>query len=179
MPFFLSLFFYAFCLLNYSNYTCKDGRVSFTSNTSLELIRGHSKSLRGVFDANTNEFSFAVRMNSFKGFNSTLQADHFEENFVESSKYPEAFFSGHLIENINFSKLGDYKVRAKGRFKLHGIEKDFILPAMLHIVSNNEIRVDCEFKLNLPDFNIKIPRLVHKKLAEEIQISVNCILKKS
>ncbi|MBP6623800.1 MAG: YceI family protein [Chitinophagaceae bacterium] len=179
MPFLLSLFFYFSFLQDHANYSCKDGHISFTSNTSLELIRGHSKSLRGVFDANTNEFSFAVPMNSFQGFNSELQSEHFEENYVESTKYPEAFFSGHLVENINFSKIGDYKVRAKGRFKLHGVEKDFILQAILHIASNAEIRIDSEFKLNLPDFNIKIPRLVHKKLAEEIQIKVNCILKKS
>ncbi len=166
-------------LLDHANYSCKDGQVSFTSNTSLELIKGRSKSLRGIFDSNTNEFGFAVSMNSFQGFNSELQSEHFEENYVESVKYPEAIFSGHLVEKINFSKLGEYKVRAKGRFKLHGVEKDLILHAMMQVKPNAELGIDCEFKLNLPDFNIKIPRLVHKKLADEIQIQVNCILKKS
>jgi len=160
-------------------YTCSKGHVKFESSTALETIMAESHMLRGVVNPATNQFNFAVQFSSFKGFNSPLQKEHFHENYVESTDFPEVKFSGRIIENIDYQKKGTYEVRAKGLFQLHGITNDVIIHSQLIIKSANEISIESNFDINLPDYQIKIPRLVHKKLAEKIAVHVNCTLTKS
>lgn len=174
----VNLFFFLF-LSGEAVYTCSKGNVNFESNTALETIKAESHSLRGVLNPVTHQFSFAVQFASFNGFNSPLQKEHFHENYVESTDYPEVKFSGRVIEEIDFQKKGIYKVRAKGFFQLHGITNDVIIHSQLIVQSATEINIESDFIINLPDYQIKIPRLVHKKLAETISVHVNCTLTKS
>ena len=64
--------------------------VIFESNAALEKIKAKSNHLRGVVNTNNNTFSFAIQLNSFQGFNSELQLEHYNENYVESNLYKEA-----------------------------------------------------------------------------------------
>lgn len=168
-----------FFLSGDSVYTCSKGHVNFESNTALETIKAESHSLRGILNPVTHQFSFAVQFASFNGFNSPLQKEHFHENYVESTDYPEVKFSGRVIEEIDFQKKVTYEVRAKGFFQLHGITNDVIIHSKLTVKTLDEIFIESDFIIILPDYQIKIPRLVHKKLAEKISVHVNCTLTKS
>src|SRR5689334_20565801 len=67
----------------------ENGEISFTSNAKLELINAASKKLHGLIDPSTGQFAFIVKIQSFEGFNSKLQRDHFNENFMETDKFYE------------------------------------------------------------------------------------------
>ncbi len=111
-------------------------------------------------------------MKTFEGFNSPFQKEHFNENYLESDKFPTASFSGHIIEEDDFTKDGIYNIRAKGKFIIHGVEQERILQGDLK-VKNSVIQLNCTFSVQLSEHDIKIPRIVHEKLASEIKIIVS------
>jgi len=161
----------AFAQSSTTVFMVKKSTVSFHSNTKLELIKASSTELKGVIDAAKRTFAFSVSMKTFEGFNSPLQKEHFNENYMESDKYPTASFSGHIIEEDDFTKDGTYNIRAKGKFSIHGVEQERILQGDL-VVKNGVIKLTCMFTVFLSEHDIKIPRIVHEKLASEINVVV-------
>ncbi len=153
-------------------YIIKKSQLSFHSNAKLELIKASSTQLKGIIDADKRVFAFSVDMKSFDGFNSPLQKEHFHENYMESDKYPTASFTGHIIEEDDFTKDGTYNIRAKGKFMVHGVEQERIIQGDL-TVKNGVIKLACYFTVLLAEHDIKIPRIVHEKLASEINVTVN------
>jgi len=77
-----------------------NGKVEFSSDAPLEIIKAKSDKLKGAIDKTANTFAFAVDMSSFKGFNGDLQREHFHENYIETEKFPKASFSGKFIEQV-------------------------------------------------------------------------------
>ena len=114
---------------------------------------------------------------TFEGFNSPLQREHFNENYMESKKYPKASFTGKIIEAIDFQKDGTYSIRAKGQLNIHGVEQERIIKSQLE-VSGNKIKIQSTFSVPLSDHNITIPKIVYQKIAEEITITVDAELVK-
>lgn len=147
------------------------GSIDFTSDAPLELINASSDQVQGVLKLSDRSFAFRVPMKSFKGFNSTLQQTHFNENYVESEKYPYTSFEGKIIEEIDLKSPGVHTIRGKGKFICHGIEQERIIKCKMKITDKNMI-VNSQFSVMLDDHNIKIPSVVSQKIAEEILISV-------
>lgn len=157
------------CLAQTGIYSEENGVISFRSEAPLELIRASSNQLIGFLDNNRKTFSFKISMRSFQGFNSPLQKEHFNENYVESDKFPDASFKGKIIEDVDLSKDGTYEVRAKGDLVIHGIKQERIIKSTV-TVKNNIINVNSNFTVLLSDHNIPIPIVVYKKLANEIKV---------
>lgn len=156
-------------------YQTVNGKISFRSEAPLELIRSASNELAGLIDAGKNNFSFKVNIHSFEGFNSPLQREHFNENYLETYKYSEASFKGKIIEDIDLSKDGAYEVRSKGILLIHGVPQERIIKSNV-VVKNNKINISSQFTVLLSDHNIPIPKVVNQKLANEIKVEVNATL---
>ncbi|HEX8461937.1 MAG TPA: YceI family protein [Segetibacter sp.] len=156
-------------------FTVKSGKISFQSDAPFETIKANSKWVKGVLDINRKIFAFKVRMETFEGFNSSLQKEHFNENYIESGKFPEAMFSGKIIEDIDFTKDGIYVVRAKGNFTVHGVAQERIIKSDV-VIKDGNINIKSAFSVLLGDHNIPIPKVVKEKLSSEINIQVNCNL---
>ncbi|MBK9285619.1 MAG: YceI family protein [Sphingobacteriaceae bacterium] len=172
------LYILIFCAvtLNAQIYSCKDGVSKFTSEAPLEMIKAQSKMTIGAIDFSNKNVAFAVALSTFEGFNSELQKEHFLENYVEASKYPKAIFKGKLIDDIDISKNGNYSVRAKGNFEIHGVSKEKIVKVKV-VVKDKEIVVDSSFDVPLSDHDIKIPKIVNQKIASVIAVQLNATLK--
>jgi len=153
----------------------KDGVISFRSDARQELIRASSSKMVGVIDSKNRTFVFKVEIRTFKGFNSALQLEHFNEKYLESEKYSEALFTGKIIEDMDLSIEGNYEIRAKGKLKIHGVEMERIIRSKV-ISKNNRLFIESQFSILLSDHNIKIPRVVHDKIASEIQIEIKAEL---
>ncbi|MDZ7742795.1 MAG: YceI family protein [Bacteroidota bacterium] len=158
-------------------YYTENGQVEFVSDAPLELIRASSNSLRGAVDLEKRTFAFSINNNSFKGFNSALQQEHFYENYIESHRYPVSVFQGKIIEDHDFSKDGTYQLRAKGDFGIHGITQEKIIKAML-VKKGDQLEIMAEFTVPLEDHDIKIPRIVYRKIAEVINVKIQAELHK-
>ena len=148
-----------------------NGSITFSSDAPLEQIKASSNEMRGKLDMAKKIFAFTIRINSFTGFNSPLQKEHFNENYMESVQYPNASFSGRIIEDIDLSKDGSYSVRAKGNLTIHGVTQERIIKCDL-VVKEGKVSVKASFTVLLAEHNILIPKVVHEKLASEIKVEV-------
>lgn len=156
-------------------YLTNNGNISFSSDASEELIRASSKNLRGVLDPANRTFVFKVLIRTFEGFNSPLQQEHFNEKYLESEIYPEATFQGKIIEELDLSIDGRYDLRAKGQLTIHGVKMERIIRCIA-IVKDKKIKISSEFTILLSEHDIKVPKVVHEKIASEIKVEVNALL---
>jgi hypothetical protein len=162
-------------LAQQKRYEVLHGNIDFTSNATLELINASSEKVKGVVDAQTKQFAFIVSNGSFKGFNSELQRQHFNEKYMETEKYYESTFTGVLQDSINFNVDGVYKVRAKGTLVIHGKKQPRTIPGTITISKGVPV-VESEFKVLLADHDIEIPKVVGQKVATEIVIKLKFTL---
>lgn len=158
-----------------SKYTVQKSEMSFASNAELELIKAQTTETQGIIDPATNQFAFSVLITSFKGFNTDLQRQHFNENYMETSKFSKASFTGKIIEQVNYSRDSVYTVRAKGELDIHGQKQTRIIKAKL-TVRKNDIQIDADFNVPLTDHNISIPKIVSQKIATEIDVKFRATL---
>ncbi len=156
-------------------YAVKSSKVTFKSVAELELISAESTALTGLVDPNTKNFAFSVSNKSFDGFNSALQKEHFNDNYLESDKYPNTTFTGRIIDDIDFKKYGIYTIRVKGMFKVKGVTREELIRGTLE-VSSAGIKLNTSFSILLSDYEIRIPRIVNQKIAPDIQIAIQANL---
>jgi polyisoprenoid-binding protein YceI len=147
--------------------TAEKGMVSFVSNAELEVIKASSGKVTGLLDPTTNRFAFSLSIESFQGFNSSLQRAHFNENYMETDKFPNATFVGKIIEQVDLTSYGTYEVRAKGDLLIHGEKQPRIIKAKI-VVTKDGANVEAQFTVPLIDHNIRIPKIVSQKIATEI-----------
>jgi hypothetical protein len=152
-----------------------NGKINFVSNAELELITASTSKLKGIIDPATSQFAFSVPVQSFAGFNSELQRQHFNEKYMESDKYPQLIFSGKIIEQMDYSIDGIYEIRAKGDLDIHGQKQTRIIRSTL-TVENGKLKIEANFKVPLADHNIAIPRIVNQKIATEIEVTVDAVM---
>ncbi len=151
-------------------YTAKSGEVTFFSEAPLENIEAVNKVATSLLNTASNDIAFSVTMIAFE-FEKALMREHFNENYMETEKYPKALFKGKLNEMIDFTKDGTYQASATGKLTIHGVEQDRTIEGTL-TVKEGQILLKTEFKVLLKDHNIKIPKLVVKNLAEEVLVTV-------
>lgn len=159
-------------------YFTKNGKINFdaTSSSSPEKIEGVNRSATCVVDLKTGAIQFALLMKGFE-FERALMEEHFNENYVESNKYPKSEFKGKVkdVDEIDFSRDGTYKLKVKGDITIHGETKEVETEGKL-VVQNGKINADAEFTVKLSDFKISIPGLVADKVSKTAKISVSCLL---
>lgn len=155
-------------------YFTRNGKVSFFSKTPLENIDGVNNEVFSLINTKKGEIAFAVLVKSFK-FERALMEEHFNENYMESGKYPKSNFSGTItnLSSIKFTKDGSYSVEVEGNLTMHGIEKK-IKGSGTFVISAGKIAATSKFTIALSDFNIQIPTLVADKISKTIDINVEC-----
>ena len=153
------------------------GTITFRSESQQELINSTSEDMRGLIDLIHKTFAFKVAIRTFKGFNSALQQEQFNEKFLESDKYPEASFIGKIIEDLDFKTDGNYEIRAKGKLWIHGKEEERIIKSKIQI-NKGKLIIESHFSILLSDFNIKVPKVVHEKVASEINVEIKAVMQR-
>lgn len=150
--------------------------VSFTSDAPLELIQASMRSAKGVMDPRARTFAVQVALADLEGFNSPLQREHFNENYLESTVHPNAVFKGRVIESLDLRTPGTSVVRAKGTFSLHGVERERIIECRI-AVGQDGVRVTSTFPVLLEDHAIRVPRVVQRKVAPEAIVIVDLLFR--
>ena len=155
----------------------KTGKIFFECTKSpLEKIEAINKSSTCVLDIKTGSLQFAVLMKGFE-FERALMQEHFNENYVESSKFPKSDLKGQIVNNneIDYAKNGEYTAKVKGRLQIHGQTKDVETTGKI-IIKEGKITTSAKFDLLLSDYNIRIPSLVNDKISNKVNIAVDCSL---
>lgn len=159
-------------------YFTRDGKVKFdaTSAGSPEQIEALTKTASCVLDVSTGNMQWAVLLKSFR-FEKSLMEEHFNENYVESNKYPKATFSGKItnLSEIDFTKDGTYNAVVSGTMNLHGITQNVSTNGAITI-SGGKVRINAGFDLPFSDYGINIPSLVNDKVAKQAKILIDASL---
>jgi polyisoprenoid-binding protein YceI len=159
-------------------YFTKSGTITIdaTTNASLETVHAVNRTASAVLDTKTGNMLFVVLMKGFE-FHKALMQEHFNENYVESDKFPKAEFKGQVenISSVDFSKDGTYNVTVKGTLSIHGKTNAVETKGSLQ-VTNGKIVANSNFNVLLKDYNISIPSLVSDKVSKTANIIIDCTL---
>lgn len=149
----------------------KTGKIIFKSNSVVEKIEATNTAVASILNTANGDVKVALNIKSFV-FDKQLMQEHFNENYMESDKYPKSSFEGKItdLSAINFSKNGIYKTTVKGNMNMHGVTKAMTIPVTIQ-VNDNGISVNTSFKVAPNDFNINIPSIVKDKISKEIEVS--------
>jgi hypothetical protein len=172
---FLTAILFVAISVNAQKYLTREGYIKFYGKTPLENIEAVSNQASSVIDASTNKIVFQVLANSFT-FEKALMQEHFNENYVESGKFPNASFVGVIVEKVNFNKPGSFDVTLKGTMSLHGVNRMITVPAKL-IVEKGSLKISSEFALIPEVYDIDIPGAVRDKIAKQMEVKVKCSYK--
>jgi len=161
-------------------YMTRTGKVKFdaTTPTSPEKIAGVNNEVASILDATSGNLVFQIFVKSFK-FEKELMEEHFNENYMESDKFPKSEFKGIISNNsaVNYSKDGSYPATATGKLTIHGVTKDVTITGTV-VVKGNSVTLQANFTAKLADYGINVPSLVADKLAKEAKVNLSCELEK-
>ncbi|MCB0395935.1 MAG: YceI family protein [Flavobacteriales bacterium] len=152
-------------------YIFRESKITFFSEAPLENIEAENKTASSRINSVNNDIAVKVPVKGFT-FEKKLMQEHFNENYMESEKFPYATFAGKIQEQIDYSKDGTSQVSAIGTMKIHGVEKEVTLKGTLTVKGKNLV-LHAEFTVRLEDYNIKIPNLVVQNIAEEVLVKVD------
>ena len=176
--FLISITLFAGTISAQDKYFTKAGKIHFDATTpsSPENVDGVNKSSICVMDAKTGNIQFSVLMKGFE-FERALMQEHFNENYVESNKFPKTEFKGMITNNasVNYTKDGVYPVKVKGKLTMHGETKDVEADGKI-TVKAGKINAAADFEVLFKDYKITIPELVADKVAKTAKIKVDCSL---
>jgi len=155
-------------------YFTKNGYISFFSSTVLEDIKADNNQVISIVNTATGDMQFSLLTNAFH-FKKALMEEHFNEDYIESGKYPKSTFKGTIsnLKDVNFGKDGVYNVTVSGSLSIHGVTKEVSVPGKLTVKAGN-ISATSAFKIKPKDYNIKIPSAVKNNIAETVELTVTC-----
>ena len=174
------MLFYLIAILAYSNtsaqtlYMTRNGQISFFSKTPMENIDAVNNEVTSIVNSGTGEIVYAVLVKSFR-FEKALMEEHFNENYMESDKFPKSTFNGKItnLSAIDFKKNGTYPAAVEGDMTIHGVKQHLSASGTL-VVNGNKISITSVFTIKLADYKIEVPSLVAEKISETIEVKVNC-----
>ncbi|MBL6964697.1 MAG: YceI family protein [Bacteroidetes bacterium] len=158
-------------------YVTKTGHIKFFSEMPAENIEAHNRQVNSALNITTAEFAFRVLIKSFE-FEKSLMQEHFNENYLESDKYPNATFKGKVmnISDIDCKTNGKYDAVVSGDLSIHGVTNK-ITEKGTFTVKDGEISGFSVFHVELADYQINIPKMVASKISPIIEITVDVLLK--
>lgn len=169
---FVSLLSFCFTSFYSQIFKAKDGTtlIHFYSKSPLEDIDAANKGAVIVLNTNSGDLQVRVTIQNFK-FKNGLMEEHFNENYLESTKFPNCVFKGKINEKVDFTKDGENKVTVTGKMEMHGVTKDVTINGTL-TKKGAEILIDSKFQIKVADYDIKVPSLYVKNIAEIVDVTI-------
>jgi polyisoprenoid-binding protein YceI len=153
----------------------KNGTIRFFSATPIEDIKAINDNVYSSLNTQTGMLQFLATIRNFEFKRSAMQKHFNDEDYMHSEKYPTSAFKGSIIdkESVDFTKDGSYSAIIEGDLNMHGVTRKIKTKATFN-VRNGLIAAQATFPVRLEDYNIKVPRIVIKKIAEVVEVTVSC-----
>jgi YceI-like protein len=164
--------FFGTSLFGQKHFT-RAGNITFSSDAPLEKIEASNQTATSIIDIASGKMEFAVLIKAFQ-FEKALMQEHFNENYMESDKYPKAIFKGAIDDasTIDFKKDGSYPVKVKGSLTVHGETNEVVAEGIINI-KEGKISAKSAFEVAVADYKIKIPSVVKDNIAKTVKINVD------
>lgn len=150
-------------------YKSTTSHIRFFSEAPMEDIEAVNKNAQSALDLQSGEIVFSVPISGFQ-FEKSLMQEHFNENYMESEKYPKAIFTGK-ISGYEISKSGWQDAEASGEMTIHGVQNPMSCEGRIRIDGNN-VEIESKFPVEPADYNIKIPKVVFLNIAEVVEVTI-------
>jgi hypothetical protein len=148
-------------------YATRNGKISFTSPSDEDVKAVNNEVTSRVAD--NGQLTFSLLMKGFK-FKLAEMQEHFNDQYVESNKYPRADFKGNIVNlaTVNFGKDGSYKISVKGDLTMHGVTKNITVNGTLDIKGGKPV-ANAQFTISMKDFNVDA-----SSVTEKVTVDVSC-----
>ena len=159
------------------SYACQKGMIHFFSATAMENIDAKSNNAVCILNTKTKKVFCRVKQASFT-FKDKLMQEHFNENYMESEKFPVAQLDMAIVEDLDFAKDGVYEITLKGTLEMHGVKKEREIKGKLTIKNGQPVNATAVFMVKLADHGIKVPSVVGANIAEDVKTDVEFAFEK-
>ena len=151
----------------------KTGHVWFYSHAPLENIEAHTRQAAAIIITSKGTIAVMIPIMSFE-FKKTLMQEHFNENYMESAKYPKATFTGSInnLSDIQPKKNGIYRTIAEGDLTIRNITKHIKAEGTVE-VKDGKYNVKSKFDILLKDYNILVENRFAKNIATVIEVNID------
>jgi len=151
----------------------RNGHIWFYSHTPIEDIEAHNRQVVSILDPSTGDIAFNLLIRSFE-FRKALMQEHFNENFMESDKYPKSTFEGKItnLDKIDFKMDGTYTAEVAGNLTVHNVTRPLKVTGTIE-VRGSLVTARAKFIATPQEYNITIPAVVEKNIAKEIEVTVD------
>ena len=156
-------------------YMADSCRVSFFSAATIEDITAVNTKSKPVMSTATGDIQISITIEQFI-FRKKLMQEHFNEDYMESDKYPHAIFKGKVNEKIDYTDNGVNKVTVTGVMDMHGVKKTITIPGTITI-KNGVIFIVAKFSIAPADYNIKVPTVIGSDVAKQLAVSFSATMK--
>jgi hypothetical protein len=149
-------------------YSTKNATVRFIAVDDKDIDATNTKAVSRL-EAN-GKLSFIMLMKDFS-FEMDLMQKHFNEEYVESDKFPRGIFNGQItnIKSVNFAKDGNYPINVKGNMQVHGVNKSIQTNGVI-VISKGLPKASAKFTVSLKDFGIG--GVLIKMVADQVDVEV-------
>lgn len=156
-------------------YSTKSGQIKFNASSTVESIKAVNNQAESRWLESNGQIVFSVLVKGFK-FENQLMETHFNENYMESGKFPKAEFKGFIndIQRVDLTSAGGYDITVDGSLTIHGVTQKVIATGSLIVLSSGKILLKSDIKIKLKDFNIS-GNDIGTKIAPEAIISIYCM----
>lgn len=152
-------------------YLTREGHIKFFSSAPLEDIEANNYKALSIVDLSKGEIAVNLLIKAFE-FEKKLMQEHFNENYMESGKYPKSTFKGsfEVPADLKAMKDGSYEVDVTGEMTIHGVKQNVNSKATL-TVAGGSLSGKVVLNLKVDDYKIKIPKVVVRNIAQDIEVT--------
>ena len=161
--------------VNAQIYTADSASVSFFSKTSAEDIDAKNTTCNPLMNASTGQFVIEL-LNTAFDFPKNLMKEHFNEDYMESAKFPKTKFDGKITGAVDYLEDGTYNVSVTGTMDMHGVQKQITVPGTI-TVKGGKLFIYAKFNVKIADYNIKLPSFLSMNVADNVDVTVKATMK--
>ncbi|MFQ3577270.1 MAG: YceI family protein [Cytophagales bacterium] len=156
-------------------YTTDNGLTKFEAIGCPDNIKAESKKTKAAFNIENKEVAFSIEIMSFD-FKNKLMKEHFNENYMESEKFPKANFTGIIISEFDSQNKKQQNVKVKGNLTIHGITQEREFEGTIEIMDSKKIKMIGKFEVKFADHKIDAPKILYKTLTESALVTVEALV---
>jgi polyisoprenoid-binding protein YceI len=154
--------------------TFDHGKMEFYTATVLSDIEAVTEKLDVKLDVQTGNVEIAVNINSFD-FEYETMKEHFNEDYMESDKFPQATFKGKILQDIS-GVFEDKNVDATGDLTIHGVTRKIEVKANVS-QKNGFTIIKSKIPVVFKDYGVDDPSILSKSVAKDVEIRSTLYLK--
>lgn len=171
------LLFTAYSIIAQEKFFTNTGTINFEASVPFfEEVKAVNRQVSILLEPRTSTFICTVIVKDFR-FKLDMMEEHFNENYMESHRYPKAVFKGK-IEKFDLKDINEEEkpYQIKGKLIMHGKSREIIASALIKKIGEG-IQIISDFPILASDFNIQIPGRIAAKISNTVNTQLTGVVR--